>query len=213
MSTITEPKAPEIRHFRYPACGGEVRAVTDGQTRKIEGYAAVFNSPSEPMWWGGVEIIRPGAFARALREKQDVRCVIDHGGATVLLGRTASGTLELREDAKGLWFSATLPDTQPARDVAALVGRQDINGCSFRFSVHRHPDGTGGVQWELGPDGKENRILLDLDLYDVGPVMEPAYPGTEVEIRSRQAIEEERRASRRGDRRQRLELAEANLRS
>jgi HK97 family phage prohead protease len=216
MTIATAPKAPalpigpEIRSMR----GTELRAVTEGTTKYLEGYAAVFNSPSEDMG-GWVEIIKPGAFARALREKQDVRCVIDHGGAEVLLGRTASGTLELREDMKGLWYRVKLPDTQAARDIVALVERGDISGNSFRFRVKRAPDGTGGVQWVFPPEGRDERHLLDVDLYDVGPVMEPAYPATDVQVRSRMG--EERDAAKAAqkpresmeNRRRYLELAEA----
>src|ERR1700728_2523684 len=79
---------------------------SDG-TSEICGYGAVFydGTPDTeyPMWPGAVERIMPGAFDRALRE-DDVRGLFNHD-PNLLLGRTASGTMRLRVDDVGLWYS------------------------------------------------------------------------------------------------------------
>ena len=159
--------------------GAEVRAKDDGH---IEGHASVFNQ--EYVLYDGesfrvVEIVKPGAFTRALKEKQDVRCHFNHD-ANQLLGRTAAGTLKLKQDEDGLYFDCTPPDTQLGRDVVTLVKRGDISGASFAFIAMAQT-------WR---EEKKNGITVstreieDVDLFDASPVTYPAYTGTDVSARA-----------------------------
>ena len=61
----------------------------DGASPRAEGYAAVFNSETDLGYYR--EKIAPGAFTRALAEKQDVRCLFNHDPNHVL-GRTKNGS-------------------------------------------------------------------------------------------------------------------------
>lgn len=152
----------------------EVRA--DGDSPKITGYAAVFNSQSEEMW-GFREIITPGAFADAIKVS-DVRALWNHNPDYVL-GRSAAGTLALREDERGLFVEIDPPNTQWARDLLESIRRGDVNQMSFAFVV-----APEGVEWRETPDGLL-RVIKKFDrLYDVSPVTYPAYPATEVGVRS-----------------------------
>ena len=65
----------------------------------IEGYFSVFNTNYE-LWPGATESVAPGAFSDTLGS--DVRALIDHESRLVL-GRNKAGTLELKEDSRGLW--------------------------------------------------------------------------------------------------------------
>lgn len=143
---------------------------------RIEGYAAVFNSPSEDLG-GFIEVIRPGAFGRAIREGQDVRCLFNHIDSEIL-GRTKSGTLRLAEDSTGLLYECRLAPTQRARDIYASIGRGDIDQSSFGFIVRMD-------RWpKVEPMTTPLREILDVDLLDVSPVTFAAYPATTVEARS-----------------------------
>jgi HK97 family phage prohead protease len=155
---------------RYLA-GAELRA--SGGNR-ISGYAAVFNSLSEDL--GGFrENINPGAFARAIREKQDVRCLFNHDNNFVL-GRTKSGTLRVSEDSVGLHFDCDLPDTMQGQNLRELIRRGDVSQCSFGFLCRDD-------QWSEEA-GEARRRLLDCDLLDVSPVTYAAYSETSVSARS-----------------------------
>lgn len=159
--------------------GAEVRTSDDGH---ISGHAAVFNEEYVVFDWMGyrvVETIAPGAFARAIREKQDVRALYNHD-ANNLLGRTSANTLRLLENDHGLYFDCEPPDTQLGRDVRTLIKRKDLSGCSFAFTV------TKQNRTEEEKDGKiyVHREIQDVDLFDVGPVTYPAYEGTDVKSRS-----------------------------
>jgi hypothetical protein len=124
-------------------------------------------------------MVKPGAFTRALKERQDVRCLFNHEPDN-LLGRTAAGTLALEQDKVGLAYTCELPDTQMGRDVGTLVQRGDISGCSFGFSV------TKQTTREEKKDGVTlyTREIEEVDLFDASPVTYPAYEGTDVKARS-----------------------------
>jgi len=103
---------------------GEVRAEQMGeQPTRIIGYGSVFNSRSEPLW-GFREIIKPGAFDDVLGD--DIRGLFNHD-PNFILGRSASGTLSVSVDDKGLRYDIAAPDTQTIRDlVLAPMMRGDI---------------------------------------------------------------------------------------
>lgn len=181
---------------RHRARGPEGRATEDGEGdggamdgRTIFGHAAVFNRETviDMGWDTFTEVIAPGAFARAIREQQDVRCLFNHDADRVL-GRTASGTLRLAEDAQGLAYECDAPDTTHGRDVVALIDRGDITGSSFAFRVKSQ-------RWEELEDGTIKRTLLDLDIFDVSPVTFPAYADATVDARGMGMILERRAAA------------------
>ena len=153
----------------------EVRKGEDG-TARISGYPAVFNSLSQDLG-GFKERIAPGAFARTIKE-QDVRALFNHD-SNFILGRTAAGTLRLAEDERGLRMDLDLPDTQVARDLAVSMERGDVSGGSFGFNLH-----TDGDSWQDSDEGTI-RTLNSVRLFDVGPVVYPAYPDTDVSMAQR----------------------------
>lgn len=147
-------------------------------TPTIRGYAAIFYDGSRNseyvLWEGYRERILPGAFDRAIAEKHDVRCLKNHD-PNLLLGRTKSNTLSLSIDSVGLAYDCAPGNTQAGRDVIAEIERGDMTGSSFSFS----PRETRWVE-EVDGEGKTTiiREILDVDLYDVGPVTFPAYEAT-----------------------------------
>lgn len=144
---------------------------------RLLGYAAVFNKPSHDL--GGFrEVILPGAFRRTLATSEHVRALYNHN-ADQVLGRVGAGTLRLEEDDKGLRFELDLPPTTYAADLAALVERGDVSGCSFAFRVR-----PGGETWEQR-DGEDVRVLSALDLDEITITANPAYPDTSVAKRNK----------------------------
>jgi HK97 family phage prohead protease len=150
----------------------------DAERRTVTGYAAVFNSPSEDM--GFIEYIEPGAFRDALKTS-DVRALFNHD-PNYILARTASGTLRLEEDGKGLRYQFDAPATTFGNDFLTMLRRGDISQSSFGFTV-------GEQAWEekRAADGSTQHIrrIKKIDrLFDVSPVTYPAYPDTEVALRA-----------------------------
>jgi len=166
--------APSLVERRtFPFGDLEVRAAGNGPPRLV-GYAAVFDRPSEELG-GFTEIIRRGAFTKTLQEA-DVRALWNHD-PNYVLGRTKSGTLSLAEDDHGLRIEIIPPDTTWARDLMESIRRGDVDQMSFGFRTIRD-------RWQTDEQGKVVRELLEVALYDVSPVTFPAYPQTEVQVRS-----------------------------
>ena len=147
----------------------ETRA--SGQTA-IVGYAAVYNRLSLDL--GGFrEMILPGAFDKVLsrqRGKQDVIAVFNHD-PNILLGRTSSGTLQLSSDEKGLKYSVTPPAERA--EIISLILRRDVFGSSFAFTVSKD-----GESFASDASGAVRSIREVSGLYDVGPVVNAAYPAS-----------------------------------
>ena len=165
----------EIRSF--PVEGLRIERAEDGKP-KIRGHAAVFNSETVI---AGVfrEKVAPGAFAKSIARGDDVRSLFNHN-RDIVLGRTKSNTLSLREDETGLATVTDPPDTQAARDLMVSIDRHDIDQMSFAFEVP-----AGGEEWVRGGKGEMDlRILKELDLYDVSPVTFAAYEDTDVGVRA-----------------------------
>ena len=143
--------------------------------KTLSGYAAVFNSEANLGDFN--EVIKPGAFAKSLATGSNIRALSNHD-VHALVGTTKSGTLQLREDAHGLAFTLSLPDTSHGRDLSILVDRGDVAGCSFGFRV-----APGGDKWETR-NGKMLRELLQVDLMEVTLTSDPAYQDTTVALRN-----------------------------
>lgn len=172
-------------------CGVEVRGSADAP--RIDGYAAVFYRDGDPgtefeLWGGGVERIRPTAFANALKDSQDVVALFNHDASQVL-GRRSAGTLKLKSDDRGLHYSIDAA-TARGRDLAASIRRGDINGSSFSFIP---------TETSIEQRSKWDYIVWieDLELLDVGPVTFPAYTATEAEARCLHAVQRSAAAARR----------------
>jgi HK97 family phage prohead protease len=143
------------------------------------GYAAVFNSDSEPLPF--VEQIRPGAFQRTLSSRNNIKMFVNHDD-TMVLASTRSGTLRLAEDSRGLKVEADLPqEVTYARDLTVLMRKQVVDSMSFGFSVP-----PGGDEWSQ--DG-QRRFLNEVRLHEVSVVTGfPAYEATSATIRKAQLL-------------------------
>ena len=149
----------------------EVREGSDGMT--FEGYAAVFNSPSEPLPF--TEVIAPGAFKRSLQGRHRMMLLWNHD-ASQPLASNRNGSLRMTEDAYGLKVEATLPNTQLGRDIAEMVRTGLIDAMSFGFQVKKD-------SWSA--DGS-TRTLHEVAIHETSLVSFPAYEGTagSVSVRS-----------------------------
>lgn len=187
----------------------EVRGTFAGKQVRLGGYAAKFNARSENMGGAGIdfyEIIEPGFFDNVLRD--DVRCLKNHD-ENLILGRTASGTCRIAQDDTGLVYECDADEGQTyARDLIISLERGDITQSSFAFTVKRE-----GVRW-VEQGNVITRYLLKggcTRLYDVSPVVYPAYPDATVALREAEIALGRRLISRSPDhaaRERELQLAE-----
>jgi len=163
----------ELRQFPLT----ELRVVrSDDEPTKIVGHAAVFNKWSEDLGYCK-EMIRPGAFKKSIKN-DDIRALWNHD-SNFVLGRNGAGTLELAEDKTGLYVEILPPDTQWARDAMVSIERGDVDQMSFGFFTIKD-------QWDESKEPAE-RELIEVEVFDVSPVTYPAYPQTDVAVRSNES--------------------------
>lgn len=174
VSHMTE----QVETRRVTVSDFELRANESGDGMSFTGYAAVFNSPSEPLPF--IETIAPGAFARSLKARNNIRMYMNHD-SSMLLATTRAKTLRLQEDSKGLLASADLPETSVGKDLSILMKRGDVTSMSFGFTVP-----SGGDRWS--EDGM-SRELRQIKLFEVSVVTGfPAYSATSAQVRSFDAL-------------------------
>ena len=149
------------------------------QGDKIGGYASVYDAPSHPLTVRGInggkpftEKVARGAFDNSLRS--NISLLVGHDSRD-LLANTKSGLLQLNSDAHGLAFEVTLPDTQRAKDIRALVDANVLSEMSFGFNVIS--DSWSG----------STRTLTQVRLLEVSIVDNGAYPQTSAAARNLQS--------------------------
>ena len=169
-----ENKDYMIGKRRMRTIGTEFQTREDGEELSIEGYFSVFNSNYD-IAPGMSESVAPGAFTNSLAN--DVRALVNHD-TTLVLGRTKAHTLELREDAHGLWGHINInPKDGDAMNLYERVKRGDVDQCSFGFNVVSEDT-------DIREDGSVHWTIKDVELFEVSCCTFPAYEETNISARS-----------------------------
>ena len=151
----------------------------ENEEKRIEGYFSVFDGIYD-IAPGVSESIDSHAFDNTL--SGDIRALINHD-TTLVLGRTAAHTLELRTDAHGLWGSILInPNDQDAMNMYERVKRGDVDQCSFGFDITTEDT-------EVREDGSVHWTIKGIKLYEVSVCTFPAYETTEASARSAEAVD------------------------
>lgn len=171
-------KTIEYRSFAIQIDQPETR--DDGQSDGlIRGHAIVFNAPSHDL--GGFrEIVSPTALNRTLGDGHNIYCLWSHNNQ-MPLGSTLGGKLTLTVDDRGLAFTLDPKRLTPAQLDAFTDGEMRM---SFGFAAVEQ-------LWHHTEEGPSIRTLLDIDLFEVSPVISPAYPDTTAALRSLEASKAE----------------------
>lgn len=167
----------------------EIRANdTDGGTGIITGRPIVYESKTDLGYFD--EIIKRGALKGA--NLKDVRFLVNHDMSRIPLARSRNNnensTMQLTPDDDGLSIRVTLDiaNNSEARALYSAVQRGDISGMSFLFAV-------GEEDWAgLDTDHPTRSILSIAEVLEVSAVTFPAYESTEIETRSKGALDNAR---------------------
>lgn len=168
----------------------EVRAEETEAGNIITGRPIVYNSRTDLGWFD--EIIEPGALNNT--DLTDVRFLVNHDTNKIPLARSrrnnGNSTMQLTTDNDGLGIRVTL-DTEnnsEARALYSAVQRGDISGMSFMFSIRDE-------EWENLDSDHPIRHIKDIStVVEVSAVTFPAYESTEINARSKEALENARSA-------------------
>lgn len=140
------------------------------------------------------EIIEPGALDQT--DLTDVRFLVNHDISKIPLARSrrnnGNSTMQLSVDENGMAIRVKL-DTEnnsEARALYSAVQRGDVSGMSFMFGV---PE--GGDDWENIDSEHPTRHIRSIDsVVEVSAVTFPAYESTEINARSKVALDNARSA-------------------
>lgn len=157
----------------------EIRALEEQEKMVVEGYAIVFNEPTD---LGYIEIIESGALDNC--DLSDVCMKYNHEDTTLIMARTRNKSLQLTVDEHGLKIYAELIDTQSNRDIYKSIQAGLLDKMSFSFVV-------SDAFWDT-VDGQDVRRITGIGkLFDVSVVDVPAYNQTEIYARSKEVAEKE----------------------
>lgn len=158
----------------------------DEEKRTIEGYALLFETPSDGLSF--TEVIQRGALDGVLG-KSDVFALLNHDQSRGILVRSKNGqgSLILSVDDKGLKYRFEAPKTALGDELLENIRRGEIEESSFCFDVEKDT-------WEKQKNGSWKRTIEKIgNLYDVAPVYNGAYSKTSVYMRGKEQAEEELR--------------------
>ena len=158
---------PQKKELRYMAA----RVTAAADTRKISGYAAKYDTPSKDLG-GFTEIIKKGAFTKALQNSPDLIANINHDESLILA--RPSTTLKLDDNNPiGLYFELEVPETTYGNDLLVNIRSGNYDKCSFAFEVEAD-------KWEKRSSGTVRVIHSFKEIFDIAIVTTPAYQDTSV---------------------------------
>jgi HK97 family phage prohead protease len=156
----------------------------------ITGRPIVYNSRTNIGYFD--EIIESGALNNT--DLTDVRFLVNHDTSKIPLARSrrnnGNSTMQLMVDGDGMGIKVVL-DTEnnsEARSLYSAVQRGDITGMSFMF-------GVDDEEWEgLDTEHPTRHIRSISSVVEVSAVTFPAYESTEINARSKEALDNARSA-------------------
>ena len=178
-------KPLEKRPYNY-----EVRAEQDETGNFITGRPIVYEQKTDMGYFD--EVIERGALTNT--DLTDVRFLVNHDLSKLPLARSrrnnGNSTMQLTVDDFGMSIRVYL-DTENNADAKALysaVQRGDVSGMSFMFSINKE-------EWEnIESDHPTRRIKEIGSVVEVSAVTFPAYDSTEINARSKEALDSARQA-------------------
>ncbi len=161
----------------------------NGVTENADGSLTVSGYVNETNKWSQVlgttnrfiEKIVPGAFERALKRNKNVEFLYNHDKEQILADQE-SGKLELKEDGRGLHMTATIVPTSYGKDAFERIKGGLVKHMSFGFRALKDKvtKGTSGIY---------ERVVHELELFEVSAVRNPAYVQSSIQARSIEVIE------------------------
>ena len=150
---------------------GEALEVTNGT--EISGYASLFGDVDQ-----GGDVVQTGAYAQSLTAVaaagRSIKMLWQHD-PTQPIGVWD----EVREDAKGLWVKGRiLGEVEKGREAVALIAAGAIDGLSIGYRTIKATKNTKG-----------QRLLSELELWEVSLVTFPMLPSARVDAKGGDAFD------------------------
>ncbi|PHE77249.1 phage major capsid protein [Bacillus wiedmannii] len=128
------------------------------------------------------ERISRGAFKRAIEKAKEIHFLAEHNSKKILAS-TRNGSLQLSEDANGLYMSATVASTSWGKDYYELIKSGILKNMSFGFCSIKD-------SWKKTTQGYFERTIHELELFEVSVVRDPAYSQSSISARGIDVVED-----------------------
>ncbi len=155
----------------------EIRSDGEGEEKKAVGIGIVYDEWTE-LFPGFKERILRGS----VKHEKTVKSFFNHDPSMVLSTTRSKPALELNDTDKGLEFVSPIPPTSYGKDLIVNLERGNVKGSSFAFSVPK----DGQKTWE--EDNVYYREIKKLNLFEIGPVTDPAYIQTSAQLRTAEDV-------------------------
>ena len=174
-------KDQEFRAFNF-----EIRAKEDEKHgHYIEGQPIVFGQRTDMGWYD--EVISAEALNNC--DLKDVRFLVNHNLDMIPLARSRNNnensTMQMSVVPEGMNIRVDLDteNNQESKSLYSAVGRGDVTGMSFMFSVRK-------AEWdESNPDHPVRRITSIAKIWELSAVTWPAYEQTSITTRCSGALD------------------------
>jgi HK97 family phage prohead protease len=151
---------------------------TEEEKNKVSGLGLVYEEEAE-LFPGFIETIRKDAFKESVERNRNrpIKSYFNHDPSSVLATTVSEPPLLVENRDEGIFYEAEIPDTTYGKDLKINLSRKNVQGSSFSFGVD--DENT----WE-DEDGNVHREILQGEIYELGPVTDPAYLQAEAGLRS-----------------------------
>lgn len=175
-----EVRAQGSKGLEFRTVTAEIRQKDkeEGEPRGVAGLGLVYDRETE-LWPGYKETIQKDAFKESLEKERDrpIKSYFNHNPNFVLATTESDPPLTAKNTDEGVFYNAEIPDTSYGRDLEENLKRKNVQGSSFAFAVDE--DKT----WE-DDDGVFHREIIKGEIYELGPVTDPAYIEAPASLRS-----------------------------
>lgn len=170
-------KAMELRSSKVALTSNIEGLIVSGYVNKPGALSEVLGTAKKFR-----ERIAPGAFKRAIENRnREIDFLAEHDSKQVLAS-TKNESLTLREDGEGLYMEAKISPTSYGKDYYQLISDGLVRNMSFGFtSLKDSWNQVGGVMI---------RTIEELELFEVSAVRNPAYSQSSLAARDINLIEE-----------------------
>lgn len=165
----------ELRIYKNEAL--EIRS-SEGEPSVVSGFGVIYDREIE-LFPGYMEKIRAGSLRKSINSGSEIKSFFNHDSGYVLATTKSNPPLAIMDTDKGLRFEAPIPPTSYGKDLEINLERKNVKGASFAFTIDK--DGDILTRDEKGVYHRE---VISAQLFEVGPVTNPAYPQAKVGLRS-----------------------------
>ncbi len=155
-------------------------ADNEDEPRRVSGLGVVYDKEVE-LFPGYMESVVKDAYKESIEKERDraIKSYFNHDPNQVLATTKSDPPLLIENRENGVFYDAEIPNTSYGNDLEANLERNNIEGSSYSFVVPEDGD-----EWWEDDEGIVHRKILKGEIFELGPVTDPAFLETPTNLRS-----------------------------